>query len=116
MKRFPGPVLAAALLAAAASAPAAQPAGGDDPYEGFLALARSILLAKERFVETNSFDRLSQVAIDGFFAALDPYSRYLVNDEMDALERDDRGELVGIGVTVNEEEGEIVVSWPISTA
>lgn len=107
--------LAAALLAAGAvSASAAPPpAAADDPYEGFLALARSILLAKERFVETNSFDRLSQVAIDGFFAALDPYSRYLVNDEMDALERDDRGELVGIGVTVNEEDGEIVVSWPM---
>ncbi len=118
MKRFPVPVLAAALLAAASAASAApaatEPAPpADDPYEGFLALARCILIARERFVETNSFEELAQTAIDGFFAALDPYSRYLVSDEMDAIDRDDRGELVGIGVTVSEEDGELVVSWPL---
>ncbi len=113
MKRFARIAFAAALLAAAA-APAAEktPAPSDDPYEGFLALARCIMIARERFVETNSFDELSQTAIDGFFAALDPYGRYLVSDEMDAVERDDRGEFVGIGVTVSEEDGELVVNWP----
>lgn len=107
MKRIVPVLLAAALPAAGADAPA------DDPYEGFLALARCVMIARERFVETNSFDRLTQTAIDGFFAALDPYSRYLVSDERDAADRDDRGELLGIGVTVSEEDGDLVVSWPL---
>lgn len=114
MKRSIPSALAAALLAAAAAAPAAEPsAAADDPYEGFLALARCLMVARERFVETNSWDGLAQTAIDGFFAALDPYSRYLVSDEMEGVERDDRGELLGIGVTVSEEDGELFASWPM---
>lgn len=107
--------VAAALFAAAAAAPApaADAAPADDPYEGFLALARCIVIARDRFVETKSFDRLTQTAIDGFFSALDPYSRYLVSDELDDLERDDRGEMLGIGVTLSEEDGEVVVAWPM---
>ena len=110
MKRIARFLLAAALAAPAAAEGPAAPA--DDPYEGFLALARCLMIARARFVETNSFDSLSQTAIDGFFAALDPYARYLVSDEMSAVERDDRGEFVGIGVVVSEEDGELVVSWP----
>ena len=113
MKRFARIAFAAALSAAAAAPAAQKPAApADDPYEGFLALARCLMIARERFVETNSFDTLTQTAIDGFFAALDPYGRYLVSDEMEAVERDDRGEFVGIGVTVSEEDGELVVNWP----
>ena len=115
MKRIAAFLLAAALGAAAPAAPAAETAApaDDGAYEGFLALARCILLARDRFVQTNSAAELSQIAIDGFFAALDPYSRYLVADELDELERDDRGELLGIGVTLSEEDGEVVVAWPL---
>ena len=113
MKRSVPLLLAAALAAgSAAAAPAAAP-GADDPFEGFLALARCLSVARERFVETNTWDELSRTAIDGFFAALDPYSRYLVSDELDDLERDDRGEMTGIGVTLSDEGGEVVVAWPM---
>lgn len=109
MKRLPALLSAAAL--AAGSAAAGPPA--DDPYEGFLALARCLALARERFVETNSWDTLAQTAIDGFFEALDPYSRYLDCDMFEDLARDDRGELLGVGIVAEERDGRPVVSWPM---
>ena len=70
MKRIAAFFLAAACGAAAAAGPAAP--AEDGAYEGFLALARCILIARDRFAETNSAAELAQIAIDGFFAALDP--------------------------------------------
>lgn len=111
MKRIAAFCLAAAVGAAASCAPAA--AAEDGGYEGFLALARCLLVARDRFVETNSVESLAQTAIDGFFAALDPYSRYLTCDEADALARDDRGELLGIGIVASEDPEGVFVNWPL---
>ncbi len=53
---------------------------------------------------------------DGFFGVLDDYSVYYTPDEYNSMVTDTAGEFTGIGVQINEINGQIVVVTPLANS
>lgn len=91
------------------NAPAFDPG---DPYGPFLALSRSLLLVRDRYVEPLSYERILAGAVDGLFSSLDPYCQYLTSDGFNEMEDDAAGRYCGIGVTVSPDPDGLFVEFP----
>lgn len=83
-----------------------------DPYGPFLALARSMMLVRDRFVEPLSYEKMLEGAVDGLFSSLDPYCQYLTSDGVSAMADDGAGLLCGIGVTLSPDPDGLFVEFP----
>lgn len=68
-------------------------------------------IVRNNFLEDIDEDRLMDYVADGYMAGLDdPYTYYMNQEEYKAYQMDNAGELVGIGVTViQDESGYILV-------
>jgi carboxyl-terminal processing protease len=104
------------LLAAAAfcgGALSAQIAAATDenaaPYAMLRQLARVLVLVENEYVDVVDRTRLTEGAIKGLVAELDPHSSYMPPRAFDALQGDTEGEFGGIGVEVDFRSDEIVV-------
>lgn len=67
---------------------------------------------RQHFVEPVEEQQLVNGAIRGMVFQLDPYSRYIAPDEMDAFERSLTANYDGIGVTIGMQQGQITVIAP----
>ncbi|HKX57548.1 MAG TPA: S41 family peptidase, partial [Xanthomonadales bacterium] len=64
---------------------------------------------RRNYVEEVDDKQLMEAAITGMLSQLDPHSAYLPGDDYEDLDHNSRGEYVGVGVDVAEEEGRVVV-------
>lgn len=85
----------------------------DDPFHEFLTLAHAMMVIREQYVEPKSFEELTDAALEGMCAALDPFSTYLVPDMALEEQEETEGHYEGIGLLISEIDGAIFVERPI---
>lgn len=114
--RFVGPlVLASAAFAGGAwcSQCSAQIARAtteaESPYEMVRQLARVLVLVENEYVEPLERSRLTEGAIKGLVAELDPHSSYLPPRAFGTLQGDTEGEFGGVGIEVDFRGDEVTV-------
>jgi len=105
MKRFNA---ALALCLLAGSCQASEPIVV--PTAEFGALLSAYALVKSRYVEAADDKKLLDGAIAGMLASLDPHSSYLDKDALDEVRKDDAGEYTGIGISVELDGADMIVT------
>ncbi len=85
----------------------------DSVLNTYSALVEVDALAKQRFVNAISDDRLVEGAIRGMMRQLDPYSGYISPEELPGFQRRNRGQYCGVGLEVGLRDGIISVIAPI---
>jgi carboxyl-terminal processing protease len=73
-------------------------------------------LVHENYVDAGKADagRLTQTALRGMMASLDPHSEFLSADDFDDLEEEMNGDFGGIGVEIEIVQGKVMVIAPIA--
>jgi carboxyl-terminal processing protease len=102
------PILFAASLALLGNAPAHAQAGAGTTSisrAGLGELLDAYGLIRLQYVNPVDDRKLLTAAIGGMLKSLDPHSEYLDKDDLLALERENSGQYVGIGLTVAAESG-----------
>ncbi|MEZ4225177.1 MAG: S41 family peptidase [Polyangiaceae bacterium] len=106
---LPGLLLAIALRStSAAAAPAAE-----SPYDVLAQMARVLVMVEQEYVDPVERRRLTEGAIKGMVAELDPHSAYMPPEDYGIFQSDTEGRFGGIGVEVDFGEDEITVIAPI---
>lgn len=85
----------------------------DTVVRTFAPLVEADAMVRRYFVEEVSEEQLVDGAIRGMMSQLDPYSRYIAPDEMDAFERALSANYDGIGVTIGMRHDQITVIAPL---
>jgi len=85
----------------------------DTVVRTFAPLVEADAMVRRHFVEEVSEEQLVDGAIRGMMLQLDPYSRYIAPDEMDAFERALSANYDGIGVTIGMRHDQITVIAPL---
>ena len=80
------------------------------PTAEFEALLSAYALVKSRYVEAADDKKLLDGAIAGMLASLDPHSSFLDKDELDEVRKDDAGEYTGIGISVELDAPDMIVT------
>jgi carboxyl-terminal processing protease len=95
---------------------AANPAGAQDaqglpplPEAEVQKLLAAYALIKRNYVGQVDDKTLFEGALAGMLASLDPHSSYLDKDAMDAMDRENSGDYVGIGISVEGNRGQLRV-------
>lgn len=79
------------------------------PYDVLRQLARVLVLVENEYVEPVDRRRLTEGAIKGLVAELDPHSSYLPPRAYDTFQGDTRGEFGGVGIEVDFRGDEVTV-------
>jgi|CXWL01.1.fsa_nt_gi carboxyl-terminal processing protease len=85
----------------------------DSVLNTYSALVEVDALARQRFVNAISDDRLVEGAIRGMMRQLDPYSGYISPEELPGFQRRNRGQYCGVGLEVGLRDGMMTVIAPI---
>lgn len=85
----------------------------DEIYRSFSPLLTVKNLVQKRYVEPVSDDELAEGAVRGMIAELDPYSSYLSKTEYPLFLEQASGGYVGIGIQIEQHNGQIVVLTPL---
>lgn len=85
----------------------------DSVLNTYSALVEVDALAKQRFVEPITDDRLVDGAIRGMMRQLDPYSGYISPEELPGFQRRNRGQFCGVGLEVGVRDGRLTIIAPI---
>jgi carboxyl-terminal processing protease len=85
----------------------------DTVVRTFAPLVEADAMVRRHFVEEVSEDELVDGAIRGMMLQLDPYSRYIAPEEMDAFERALSANYDGIGVTIGMRHDQVTVIAPV---
>lgn len=80
------------------------------PTAEFESLLAAYALVKSRYVEAPDDKKLLDGAIAGMLASLDPHSSYLDKDELDEVRKDNAGQYTGIGISVELDAGDMIVT------
>ena len=72
----------------------------DDPYLKLKTLTQVIRLVQDGYFEEIDMTKALEGAIRGFLEELDPHSKYISNDEFEAVNEQMEGEFEGIGIEV----------------
>lgn len=64
--------------------------------------------------EEESYDELTRAALEGMLGKLDPHSDFMTADEFSATEDEISNQFSGIGIQVEESNGQIVIIAPIA--
>ena len=79
----------------------------------YSALVEVDALARQKYVEPITDDRLVEGAIRGMMFQLDPYSGYIAPRELPSFERRSRGDYIGVGMEIGFHGGRPTVIAPI---
>jgi carboxyl-terminal processing protease len=85
----------------------------DSVYLTYAPLVEVDAMIRHHFVEPVPQGNLVDGAIRGMMFQLDPYSRYIAPEEMDAFERYLNSQYIGIGVEMGTRHGQITVIAPV---
>ena len=85
----------------------------DDPYLKLKTLTQVIRLVQDGYFEEIDMTKALEGAIRGFLEELDPHSKYISNDEFEAVNEQMEGEFEGIGIEYSMLDGYITVISPI---
>jgi carboxyl-terminal processing protease len=79
------------------------------PYEELQTLSGVLTQIRVNYVDSVSYHALAHAAIDGVLRALDPHSYFLSRSEWEQQSAYERGELPGVGVQLEDEDGAAAV-------
>ena len=96
------------VLALAALAPTT-PARAQSAYEQLQTFSAVLNHVRTNYVDTVETGTLVRASIEGMLRALDPHSYYVSRREFELRNRWDRGEVAGVGITLEEADGQPVV-------
>src|SRR5262245_58471016 len=85
----------------------------DSVLNTYSALVEVDALARQRFVNVISDDRLVDGAIRGMMRQLDPYSGYIAPEELPGFQRRSRGQFCSVGLEIGLRDGVLSVIAPI---
>ncbi|MFO0617013.1 MAG: S41 family peptidase [Polyangiaceae bacterium] len=108
---FAGGALTNQLLTGARSAHA--DSQKESPYAQFDQMGRVLAVIEHGYVDTPGQEKLLDGAIKGMVAELDPHSSYMTPDEYADFQSDTEGKFGGIGVEVDDRDGDVIVVAPI---
>jgi carboxyl-terminal processing protease len=111
--RFSVLVAAAFAGGAVARSPALASTAAESPYELLDQMARVLVLVETEYVEPVDRARLTEGAIKGMVAELDPHSAYMPKPDYAIFQSDTEGSFAGIGVEVDFRDDAVVVIAPI---
>jgi carboxyl-terminal processing protease len=119
MKARPGWIRTLALVVAAFAGGAATShfaqanTQADNPYATLEQLAHVLVLVENQYVEPTQRSKLTEGAVRGLVAELDPHSSYLTPDEFAIFEGETSGKFGGVGVEVDFRDDTATVIAPI---
>jgi carboxyl-terminal processing protease len=113
LRRLGAVLLLGLLCAPRAEAAPPRKAEAEDPYRLLDQLAQSLATIEREYFEPVDRAELLAGALTGVAAGLDPHSEYLDPAALRAFEEDTSGSFGGIGVEVEERDGQLVVVAPI---
>jgi carboxyl-terminal processing protease len=100
-------LLAGAALAGAALAPA--PARAQSSYEQLQLYSGVLSHVRTNYVDSVEIGPLVRASIEGMLRSLDPHSHYVSRRDFELRSAWDRGELAGVGLSLEEADGRTVV-------
>ena len=89
-------------------------ASGDDIFENVKKFNDALTLVQKNYVEDVNTDKLTEAAIRGMLAELDPHSVYINADQLKRVNEDFQGSFEGIGVEFDIVNDTITIVTPIS--
>ena len=106
-------VVAAFLGGAVTSRLAAANTQASNPYAPFDQLARVLVLVESQYVEPAGRTKVTEGAIKGMVAELDPHSAYMTPSEYALFQGETEGKFGGVGVEVDYKNDFVTVLAPI---
>ncbi|MFI5211249.1 MAG: S41 family peptidase [Ignavibacteria bacterium] len=89
-------------------------ASGDDVFDNVKKFNEALTLVQKNYVDEVSADMLTEAAIKGMLAQLDPHSTYITKDQLKRINEDFQGSFEGIGVEFDIVNDTITIVTPIS--
>lgn len=89
-------------------------ASGDDVFDNVKKFNEALTLVQKNYVDEVSTDKLTEAAIKGMLAELDPHSTYITQDQLKRINEDFQGSFEGIGVEFDIVNDTITIVTPIS--
>jgi len=89
-------------------------ASGDDVFDNVKKFNEALTLVQKNYVDDVSTDKLTEAAIKGMLAQLDPHSTYITQDQLKRINEDFQGSFDGIGVEFDIVNDTITIITPIS--
>jgi carboxyl-terminal processing protease len=89
-------------------------ASGDDVFDNVKKFNEALTLVQKNYVDDVSTDKLTEAAIKGMLAQLDPHSTYITADQLKRINEDFQGSFEGIGVEFDIVNDTITIITPIS--
>ena len=100
------------VMSVGVSAVAAAP----DTYQGLSLFGEVFDRVRADYVDRPDDHKLIESALDGMLRELDPHSGYIDQANLDEMQRQSRGEFVGVGLEVAMEDGVLEVVTPIENS
>jgi carboxyl-terminal processing protease len=88
-------------------------ASGDDVFDNVKKFNEALTLVQKNYVDDVSADKLTEAAIKGMLAQLDPHSTYITQDQLKRINEDFQGSFEGIGVEFDIINDTITIVTPI---
>jgi carboxyl-terminal processing protease len=85
----------------------------ESPYAQFDQMGRVLAVIEHGYVDTPAQEKLLDGSIKGMVGELDPHSSYMTPDEYADFQNDTEGKFGGIGVEIDDRDGDIIVIAPI---
>jgi carboxyl-terminal processing protease len=96
--------------------PARTAAQAEEDYELLKLFADTLDQIDRNYLKPVSRRELMEAAIEGMLSKLDPYSNYIAPDEIDRFRTSVESEFGGIGIQVEVQNGELVITNPLHGA
>jgi carboxyl-terminal processing protease len=89
-------------------------ASGNDLYDNVKKFNEALTLVQKNYVDEVNTDKLTEAAIKGMLAQLDPHSNYITQEQLKRINEDFQGSFEGIGVEFDIVNDTITIITPIS--
>jgi carboxyl-terminal processing protease len=86
----------------------------DDVFDNVKKFNEALTLVQKNYVDDVSADKLTEAAIKGMLAELDPHSTYITREQLKRINEDFQGSFEGIGVEFDIVNDTITIVTPIS--
>lgn len=87
---------------------------GEDVFDNVKKFNEALTLVQKNYVDDVNPDKLTEAAIKGMLAQLDPHSTYITKDQLKRINEDFQGSFEGIGVEFDIVNDTITIVSPIS--
>jgi carboxyl-terminal processing protease len=97
------------------SAPAPAAPAQDESYQYTLLFARVMQLIRQDYVDTSKtgYKDLTYAALRGMLASLDPHSQFLDEEAFQNIQRETKGEFIGLGIVIGVKDKGLVILSPM---